>query len=165
VADNQEHGVLQAGEQLKDFIQMGKDDSDEKATSLKNADSKMKTRRPLVILAFDKAHILTELMPNRSWSIYSELCRCLSHLISLPIFTLFLSTAGKFRHFYPGREWEISTRVAQGLKLVLPPITETGFDQFALPVQPGQTTLYHVTQDEWIYRLGRPLYVFLTSAF
>jgi hypothetical protein len=102
---------------------------------------------------------------DRNWSIYSELRRCLSQLDTLPIFTLFLSTAGKFRPFSPERPWETSGRVVQGHKRLLPPITETGFDQLALLVEEGRTTLEEVVRDEWICRLGRPLYAFPTFAF
>lgn len=153
VVENEKHGVSMAGTQLKDFI-----DKDEVTCSeTKNM------KRPLVILAFDEAHVLTEFVHNRNWSIYSELRRCLVHIVHLPIFTLFLSTAGKFRHFSPEKKWETSSRVVQGRKWVLPPITETGFDQFALPVEEGQTSLDVVVKDEWICLLGRPLYAFLTS--
>jgi len=155
VAENEEHGVSKAGNQLRDFI-----DKDEVTCS-----ETKKMRKPLVILAFDEAHVLTEFVHNRNWSIYSELRRCLVHIVDLPIFTLFLSTAGKFRHFSPEKKWEISSRVAQGRKWVLPPITETGFDQFALPAKEGETTLDAVVQDQWICCLGRPLYAFPTSAF
>jgi len=103
--------------------------------------------RPLVVLSFDEAHILMEFVDTREWSIYSELRHCLGHLISLPIFTLFLSMAGKFCLFCPERQWETSNWVVKGLKWVLPPITETGFDQFALPVEEGWTTLDEVMQD------------------
>jgi hypothetical protein len=122
-------------------------------------------KRPILILAFDEAHILTESVHDRNWSIYSELRRCLSQLDTLPIFTLFLSTAGKFRLFSPERPSERSKRIVQGHKRLLPPITETGFDQLALLAEEGQTTLEQVVRDEWIYRLGRPLYAFPTFAF
>lgn len=53
-------------------------------------------RRPLLILAFDESQGLTDVPEGRSWSLYSELRRCLSETVGLPIFILFLSTAGKF---------------------------------------------------------------------
>jgi len=121
-------------------------------------------KRPLVILAFDEAHHLTEFRDNRGWSIYSELRRCLCRLVGIPIFTLFLSTAGKFRLFSPERQWDPSSRVMLGIRRVLPPITETGFDHFAQPVIENQTTLMDVVEDEWICKLGRPLCVFLVCA-
>jgi hypothetical protein len=43
---------------------------------------------------------------------------------------------------------------------VLPPITETGFDQFVLDPKEGETMLDRVVEDDWICCLGRPLYVF-----
>lgn len=155
VAGDEQHGVYKAGSQLKDFI-------DKAGVTCSKKDG---VRRPLVILAFDEAHVLTEFVNKRSWSIYSELRRCLVHLSTLPIFTLFLSTAGKFRLFSPKKESETSARVAQGRKLTLPPITETGFDQFAWHAEEDVTKLDDVVTDEWICRLGRPLYGFLISVF
>ena len=87
------YGVLEAGIKLKDFI-----DKDDDICSIEGG-----MRRPLVILAFDEAHGLTEFLDDRGWTIYSELRRCLCQLLSLPMFTLFLSTAGKFRLFSPDR--------------------------------------------------------------
>ena len=147
-------GVSEAGIKLKNFI----DRHDSICSKTKDG-----MKRPLVVLAFDEAHHLTEFQDNRNWSIYSELRRCLCQLIGIPIFTLFLSTAGKFRLFSPdtGRQWDTSSRVMLGTKWVLPPITETGFGQFALPAIENQTTLDNVVEDRWICRLGRPLCVFL----
>ncbi len=122
-------------------------------------------RRPLLILAFDEAHGLTDVSETQGWSLYSELHRSLSEFVDLPIFTLFLSTAGKFHLFSPPRSSDSSSRIILGANRVLPPITETGFDQFALDAKEGDITLDRVVEDEWICRLGRPLYVFLALEF
>ena len=50
MVDNAKHGVLQAGKQLKDFI-----DKTEVTSS-----KKKHMERPLVVLSFDEAHILME---------------------------------------------------------------------------------------------------------
>jgi hypothetical protein len=121
-------------------------------------------RRPLLILAFDEAHGLADAPESRGWSLYSELCRCLSEIVGLPIFTLFLSTADKSHPFSLPRLSDYSSHVVLGANWVLPPITETGFDQFALDAREGEVTLDRVIKDEWICRLGCPLYVFLTHA-
>ena len=75
------HGVLQAGIKLNNFI-----DKDDDICSIENG-----MKRPLVVLAFDEAHNLTESLDDQGWSIYSELRRCLFQLRGLPIFTLFPS--------------------------------------------------------------------------
>lgn len=154
MTDDVIHGVFQAGNKLKNFI-----DEDDDISPIQ---SDMKW--PLVVLAFDEAHNLTEVPDNRGWSMYSELRRCLQQLLDFPIFTLFLSTAGKFHLFSPQRPKDPSSRVVLGHKRVLPPITETGFDQLALRAIENQTTLDQVVGHEWICRLGRPLYVFMAFA-
>jgi len=151
VTGNVENRVVEAGTKLKNFI-----DKDGDICSIKDG-----MKRPLVVLGFDEAQHLTESLDDRNWSIYSELRRCLCRVLGLPIFTLFLSTADKFRLFTPDRKWHSSSRVMLGYKHVLPPITETGFDQFALPAIENQTTLDEVVEDKWICSLGRPLCVFL----
>lgn len=110
-------------------------------------------KRPILILTFDKAHILTEFVYDQNQLIYSELQHCLSHLSALPIFTLFLSTASKFHLFFPERPQETSKQVVQGHKWLLSSITETGFDQLALSVKEGWTTLEEVMQDKQICSL------------
>ena len=150
-----EDEVLEAGKKLRSFI-------DERRVLFSKAN-----RRPLLILAFDEAHGLTDVPETRGWSLYSELRRCLSELDTVPIFSLFLSTAGKFQLFSPPRLLDYSSRITCGANWALPPITETGFDQFALDAKEGEITLDRVVdvEDEWICRLGRPLYVFLARAF
>ena len=70
----------------------------------------------------------------------------------------------KFHIFSPPRPVDYSTRVIS-TKQMLPPITETVFDQFALDVKEGKITLDRIVEDEWICRLGCPLCVFLAHAF
>jgi hypothetical protein len=49
-------------------------------------------RHPLVILAFDESHILTDLLKDRDWTLFSELCRTLRGIVNQPIFSVFLLT-------------------------------------------------------------------------
>ncbi len=149
------HGVLEAGINLKNFI-----DKDDVICSTKDDG----TKRPLVVLAFDEAHNIAEFPDDRGWSIYSAFRRCLCQLLDLPVFTLFLSTTGKFRLFSPDKQWGPSSRFVLGSKRVLPPITETGFDQFAKRAIENKTTLHKVVEDEWICSLGRPLCAFLVCS-
>ena len=151
---NAEYGVLEVGTRLKNFI----DEHDDICSEVKG------TEQPLVILAFDEVHILTESLVDQGWTIYSELRHCLCQLVDLPIFTLFLLTVGKFRLFSLNRSDDLSSRVVHGHKRVLPPITETRFDQFALTATEDQTTLDQVIEDQWICSFGCPLYVFLACA-
>jgi hypothetical protein len=116
-------------------------------------------KRPLLVLAFDEAHGLADFRRGNDWSIYTELRRCLCLLGDLPIFTLFLSTAGKFRLFSPERQWDRSNRIMNNLLRALPPITETGFDQLAFVATEYEITLDRAVEDEWICHLGRPLCV------
>jgi hypothetical protein len=150
-----EDKVLEAGKKLRSFI-------DERRVLFKASKPK---RRLLLVLAFDEAHGLMDVPETRDWSLYSELRRCMSEIIDLPIFTLFLSTAGKFHLFSLPRSEDYSTRIVLGDNWVLPPITETGFDQFALNAKEGEITLDRVMEDDWIFRLGRPLYVFRARAW
>jgi hypothetical protein len=113
--------------------------------------------RPFVIFSFDEAHELTESRKNEDWSTYLVLRNCLTRLLRFPFFFLFLSTSGKFRNFSPETLRDPSTRIANGGSLVLPPITETGFDQLAFTAIEGRTTLEEVVTDNWISHLGRPL--------
>jgi hypothetical protein len=149
--------VIEAGRKLESFI-------DEHHVLFSGSLKSASVRRPLIILAFDDAHGLTDTPESRGWSLYLELRRCLSELVGLPIFTLFLSTAGKFHLFSPPRLLDYSSQIVLGANCVLPPITETGFDQFALDAKEGEITLDRVVEIDWICHLGRPLYVFLTCA-
>ena len=151
---NAEYGILEVGTRLKNFI----DEHNNICSEVKG------TEWLLVILAFDKVHILMESLVDRGWTIYSELRHCLCQLIDLPIFTLFLSTAGEFHLFSLNRSDDLSSWVVHSHKRVLPPIMETGFNQFALTATEDQMTLDQVVKDQWICSFGRPLYVFLACA-
>ena len=64
-------------------------------------------RPPLVIFAFDEAHILTDNPPmvNRSdrWTLFSELRRVLRYSSNRAIFSFFLSFDSRaFQHILPG---------------------------------------------------------------
>jgi hypothetical protein len=115
-------------------------------------------RQPLVILSFDEGHMLADTLEGRQWSLFSELRRALRLLVDLPIFSLFLSTAAKFRLFSPDIQSDPSRRVVD-LKLpLLNPISEISFDDLAPLAIKGTVTLNDVIGDKWISHLGRPLY-------
>ena len=119
-------------------------------------DSGKGSRRPLVILAFDEAHILTELPKRSSWTVFSELCRTLHAIVRKPIFSLFLSTAGCFHRSSPEIKSDPSTD--HGIP-PLGPITEISFDDLAYPAKEDTVSLSQVVTTDWISHLGCPLCV------
>jgi hypothetical protein len=124
-------------------------------------DSAKGPRHPLLILSFDESHILTDIPKNQSWTVFSELRRVLCELVHFPIFSLFLSTAGKVLSFSPVIESDPSLRVQQPGLSPLHPISEISFDDLAYPAMEDDIVLSQVVQTDWISHLGRPLYVHL----
>src|SRR5258708_38816080 len=89
-------------------------------------DSQNGPRWPLVILAFDEAHVLRNNPPGQpSWNLFLELRRILQQFHDHAIFSVFLSTAGRFKQFSP------DTREPD--KRPLDPIQEISFDYVAYP--------------------------------
>ena len=116
---------------------------------------------PLVILAFDEAHTLTDREGQREgvWSNFSELRHVLRGLHYLPLFSLFLSTTGKISQFTSAKDEDISKRVINGTLTLIQPFTDLGFDTLATPVSlDGSWDLEKVTTDSHMAHLGRPLY-------
>jgi hypothetical protein len=93
------------------------------------------------------------------WNLFSELRRILRQLTMHPIFSLFLSTAGRFNMFSPETRSDPSNRVRDASSPTLDPITEISFDDLAFSALPGTVTLEQVVEMRWICHLGRPLYV------
>ena len=126
-------------------------------------------RRPLVIVAFDEAHILTDNPPiaNRTtmWNLFSELRRILRQTSDQAIFSLFLSTAGRFNLFSPDIRSDPSRRIRNFSLGPLDPITETSFDNLAYDAPEGEVMLSRVVDMDWMCHLGRPLYVFFNYRF
>jgi hypothetical protein len=117
------------------------------------------SRRPLVVFTFDEAHIFTDNPPKKRWNLFSELRRILRQISSQAIFSLFLSTAGRFHLFFPEIHSDPSNRVRDASSRTLDPITEISFDDIAYAALPGTVTLDQVVQIDWMSHLGRPLYV------
>jgi hypothetical protein len=139
-------GVREAGDAIVKFVDQPR---------LLN--SKTGPRRPLVILSFDESDILTKGPSDEDWTLFSELRRTLRSLVKLPLFSLFLSTAGHFREFSPDIKIDRSLRVRKLEALPLDPITEVSFDCLAPPAEEGKLSLDQVVRMEWISHLGRPL--------
>ena len=147
-------GVADAGERLCRFV----DPHDV-------LDSNNGPRRPLVVLAFDEAHTLTNNPPGAKWNSFLELCRALREIHDLPIFSLFISTAGRFNLFSSEIRSDPSNRIRDASLCSLDPISEVCFDDVAYRAFEDTVTLDRVVQMDWIAHLGRPLYVNSSSSF
>ena len=142
-------GLREAGEALCRFI-------DEHQLT----DSKNGPRVPLVVLAFDEADTLTDNPPGQNdWNLFSELRRVLRQIQHLQIFSLFLSTAGRFDKFSPDIHSDPSARAREPAHRPLDPISEISFDDIAYPALEDTVTIDNVVEIDWISHLGRPLYV------
>ena len=148
LSEDQE-GVEEAGERLCRFVDPHR-----------LLDSTEGPRWPLVVFAFDEAHILTDNPPDKDWSLFLELRRILRQIHNLPIFSLFLSTAGRFNLFSPAIRSDPSNRVRDTSSRPLDPIPEISFDDIAYLALEDSVTLDRVVEMDWISHLGRPLYVY-----
>ena len=109
-------------------------------------DSKNGPRRPLVVLAFDEADALTDNPPNNDWNLFIELRQVLQQIDELPIFSLFLSTAGRFDKCSPVIRSDPSARAREPDNRPLDPITEISFDDIAYPALKGTITIDNVVE-------------------
>lgn len=120
----------------------------------------MKKLPPLVVLAFDEAHILSvkkHQFDTGYFSKFSELRRALRALNELPIFSVFLSTTGSIQSITPPAEFDDSGRVQKSDLVLLPPFTELGFDQMAKEISDGALTIEEVSTVTFMVHFGRPL--------
>ncbi|KAI0248401.1 hypothetical protein BJV78DRAFT_1363568 [Lactifluus subvellereus] len=140
---NPGEGVKEAGEKLCWFV-------DPRGL----LDANTGSRWPLVILAFDEYHTLTDKPLDRVWTLFSELCRALRKVVSLPIFSLFISTASRFHLSSPETRLDPSSRDL----VLLDPISEISFDDLAFSAREDTVSLDRVVQLDWIAHLGRPLF-------
>jgi hypothetical protein len=123
-------------------------------------DSENGPRRPLVVLAFDEAHVLTDNPPCQNyWNLFLELRRFLRAIEEFPIFSLFLSTAGRFNQLPPEIDYSPSARAGEPDNRPLDPISEISFDEIAYPALKGTVTIDRAVEIDWMSHLGRPLYV------
>jgi hypothetical protein len=147
-------GVKEGGGKICEFI-----DPDRKLDAAEGP------RHPLVILIFDESQILTNTPEQSNWTLFSELRRTLRGILDQPIFTLFLSTAGRFNRFSPEIRSDSSKRVINNNFKLLHPISEMCFDDLAYPAREYTVSLKRVVEMDWISHLGRPLYVHITHSF
>ncbi|KAF8337041.1 uncharacterized protein EI90DRAFT_3044670 [Cantharellus anzutake] len=112
--------LVEAGERLCRFI-------DEH----KVLESHQGPRRPLVILALDEAHVLTDNLPEQRRDLFMVLRQYLRQLQMLPIFWLFISTAACFDKWPPRNLPDPSARVREPDNRPLDLISEISFDDIA----------------------------------
>ena len=97
---------------------------------------------------------------GEEWSVFNELRHALRRLHSLPLFSLFLSTTGKFSQFTSAIEEDLLKRVVEGKLVVIQPYTDLGFDPLARVIAAdGSWNLERLTEDLQTCSQGRPLYV------
>ena len=147
-------GVNEAGEKLCRLI------DSERVLNLASG-----SRRPLVILSFDESHTLIDIPKRSSWTLFSELRRVLREIVDYPIFSLLLSTAGRFHQFSPEIRSDPSGRITNHELTPLHPISEICFDDIAYAAKENTVALDKVVTTDWMSHLGRPLYVHFTYSF
>jgi hypothetical protein len=119
-----------------------------------------RTHPPLVILAFDEAHVLSAKKHQSNtgyFSKFSELQCALRALNKLPIFSVFLSTNGSIQNITLWAGLDSSCRVQKSELVLLPPFTELGFDQMVGQISDGALTIEDVSATSFMVRFGRPL--------
>jgi len=130
----------------------------EKAAPAKAQDfSQSKVSGPVIILAFDEAHVLIDQewkdLPLM-WSALSELRRSLRFLNEHPLFSVFLSTTGKIAQITPTKQ---NGSLAPSLIPIIP-FSDLGFDHLAQKIAvDGSCSLEDVASDAHMVTLGRPL--------
>src|SRR5712675_1960145 len=93
------------------------------------------------------------------WNMFSELRRILRQIKDLPIFPVFLSTAGHFVKFSPDIRSDPSARAREPEIRPLSPIIEISFDDIAYPALKDTATINRVVDIDWISHLGCPMCV------
>jgi len=125
------------------------------------SDSVLKTRAPVLFLAFDEAHTLSQSFHDKEsdsdWTPFASLRRGLRSTRSFPIWSLFLSTTGKSDQFPPPR-LDKSGRINRGELHNVIPYSALGFDQVATKGHENMT-LEDVVAIGFRLAMGRPLYV------
>jgi hypothetical protein len=125
-------------------------------------DSVLKTSTPVLFLAFDEAHTLSEPFHDKEsdsdWTAFASLKRSLRATRTFPIWSLFLSTTGKTDQFAPPPRLDMSGRIIRGELHNVTPYSALGFDQLATKGHENMT-LDNVVAILFRLAMGRPLYV------
>jgi hypothetical protein len=125
--------------------------------------------KPVITLCFDEAHTLMTQNGTglEEWSMFNELRHALRTVQNLPVFTLFISTTGKFSQLTSVTTEDHSSRIIAGELTLISPFTDLGFDHLAKIISlGGEWNLEKLTADAYISLLGRPLFVlFIARSF
>lgn len=120
---------------------------------------------PLIILAFDEAHTLTQVDSQNedegvigAQSPFSHLRRALRSIRGESFFSLFLSTTGKITQFTSARAIDPSTRVQTGELSLIPPFTALGWDHLGKDYRLNLESFnFGDIGFQYQVRLGRPM--------
>ncbi|TDL24869.1 hypothetical protein BD410DRAFT_65329 [Rickenella mellea] len=113
---------------------------------------------PLMVLAFDESHVLTEVSDEKQgWSFFSCMRRALRSIRNQRCFAFFLSTTGQVFQFTPSKENDRSARVQDSLLLLIPPFTDIGLDQLARKIRENELSIGDVAKIAYMVTLGRPM--------
>ena len=117
------------------------------------------------MLVFDEAHILAECKTvgdELRWSNLGLLQRALRTMNAWSLFSFFLSTTGGIAQFVSSKDENKSKIVSIGDVNLIPPFTDLGFDNLVMPM-PVDMNIRYITQEKFMARFGRPLFVFFSS--
>ena len=111
-----------------------------------------------ILLSFDEAHTLTTpLRDTPIWSPHFSIRSALRSLRNEPIFSVFLSTTGKFSEFVPAAQHDPSKRLQQVKLRHHEPICGLGYDLMTRDFIVEDKRLDHYASVEGMSRFGRPL--------
>ena len=112
-----------------------------------------------ILLSFDEAHTLMKPLKNTpSWSPHFSVRSALRDLRHQPIFSVFVSTTGRFHKFVPAAADDPSQRIQTVQLRHHTPICGLGYDLMAIRfVVEGERSLDEYATDESMSRFGRPL--------
>jgi hypothetical protein len=127
---------------------------------IRKLDGCERSQRIKLIIYFDEAHPLTEVVPKNDdeKTLYDFLCSCLNQFLAFPIFCIFLSTNSSLAQFASPRALARSARIRGGKAVTHAPITETPFDCCGdLMVKPGELNIKGISTIPFMAQFGRPL--------
>ncbi|KAF8514093.1 hypothetical protein BU17DRAFT_94784 [Hysterangium stoloniferum] len=120
-----------------------------------------KEHAPILCLAFDEAHTLSQAIyetdPSTEWTAFTSLRRALQNIRPFPIWSFFLSTTGQSDQFAPPPYRDASNRILRGELVNVKPFSALGFDHMARKFDKS-LTLKDVTELGFRLSLGRPLW-------
>ena len=124
-------------------------------------DDEIVNKQPILVFAFDEAHVLTETQSygRGPINVFNELQKALCSIQSLDIFTLFVSTSTIIVQFGGNMATNSFNKTQLHVGKPSSPYSDVGFDHFALSNLSGcePMTLGEVSSIETIVSFGRPL--------